>query len=476
MNNRDLRDLLLAAKYEALDSLHAFIRLHWSIVEPREPFVDGWHIQAICEHLEAVSKGQIRNLIISVPPRHMKSTAVNVMWPAWSWLRKPASRWIFGSYAQNLSIRDSIKCRRVIESHLYRQTFNPKWILSDDQNQKTRFSNTMTGYRIATSVGGTGTGEGGDFIVVDDPIKATDAESEVIRQNVIDWWDNEMSTRGNNPATAARVIIMQRLHQNDLAGHCAKQGGYEVLKLPAEFEPTKKSVTCIGWEDPRKEKGELLWPERFTKDFIDKLKVQLGSRGSAAQLQQDPKASEDGLFKRKWWKTYKELPAKGQWKRVVQFWDTASKPGISNDYSICATWIETASGFYLGDLLREKLEYPQLKTAIKMQFAKWNPVAVQIEDKSSGISLIQDLRQETTLPILAYNPGQNDKQVRAAAATPTVEAGNCYLPEVAPWVEDFIREHEQFPDGDHDDQVDTTSQMVEYFNRQRAYQPRVRSL
>lgn len=475
MSRDEFKEYLLAARYECLDSLHKFIQLHWHIVEPKQPFVDGWHIRAICEHLEAVTRGEIRNLIISVPPRHMKSIAVAVMWTPWVWLRDPSSRWIFSAYAGSLSVRDSLKCRRVIESPIYRETFDLNWSLADDQNMKTRFSNSKTGYRIATSVGGTGTGEGGDYIVVDDPMKATEAESEVMRQNVIDWWDNEMSTRGNNPATYRKVIIMQRLHQNDLAGHCIKQGGYEVLRLPAEFD-SKPSITSIGWEDPRREKGELLWPERFTKETLDALKKPLGTRGVASQLQQDPKASEDGLFKRKNWKFYKELPARGQWKRIFCFWDTAQKPGISNDYSVGAVWIETASGYYLADLIRDKLEYPQLKIAIKNLHAKWSSTGVQIEDKASGISLIQDLRQETTLPIIAYDPGQKDKQVRAAAATPTVEAGNCYLPEGAPWVEDFIREHEQFPDGDHDDQVDTTSQMVDTFNKRQTFQPRVRSL
>lgn len=475
MDDKEYLNQLLAARYECLDSLHSFTRLCWHVVEPKQNFVDGWHIHAITEHLEAVTRGEIRNLIISVPPRHMKSIAVSVMWPAWVWLRDPSKRWIFSSYAGSLSIRDSIKCRRVIESQIYRDTFGIQWSLANDQNMKTRFSNTKTGYRIATSVGGTGTGEGGDYIVVDDPMKATDAESELLRQNVIDWWDNEMSTRGNNPETYSKVIIMQRLHQNDLAGHCMKQGGYEVLRLPAEYDE-KPSITSIGWQDPRANKGELLWPDRFTKETLDALKKPLGSRGTASQLQQDPRASEDGLFKRKWWQFYKQLPAKGQWKRVIQFWDTAQKPGISNDFSVGVTWIETAQGFYLADIMRDKYEYPQLKQAIKNFAAKWQAHAVQIEDKASGISLIQDLRQETTLPIIAYNPGQNDKQVRAAAATPTVESGNCFLPEGVSWVEDFIREHESFPDGDHDDQVDTTSQMVEYFNKSQKYQPRVRAL
>jgi predicted phage terminase large subunit-like protein len=471
----DFEEYLLAARYEAADSLHSFTKLFWHILEPKEQFVNNWHLEAMCEHLQAINNGQIKDLIISVPPRHMKSISVCVTWPAWTWLKNPSKRWIFGSYSKGLSVRDSIKCRRLIESQLYKDTFDIKWSLSDDQNQKTRFNNSETGYRIATSVGGTGTGEGGDFIVVDDPMKATDAESEVKRQNVIDWWDNEMSTRGNNPETVAKVIIMQRLHQNDLAGHCIKQGGYEVLRLPAEYDG-KKHFTSIGWSDPRNETGELLWPDRFSKPVIDGLKKKLGSRGTASQLQQDPKAAEDGLFKRKWWKFYKDLPLKGQIEKTVQFWDTAQKPGISNDYSVCATWAKTHNGYYLVDVFRDKLEYPQLKQAIKIQAAKYSPTAIQIEDKSSGTSLIQDLRQETSLPIIAYDPGRSDKQMRASAATPAVESGNCFLPEGANWVQDFIVEHEQFPDCDHDDQVDTTSQMVENFNRSVAFVPRVRSL
>lgn len=482
MEHNNYLDLQLAAKYEAMDSLHSFTKLMWHVVEPKVPFVDNWHIGAISEHLQAVSYGQIKELIISVPPRHMKSISTCVMWPAWEWLRVPSKRWIFSSYAQSLSTRDSIKCRRVLESPVYRATFKPEWTLSDDQNQKTRFNNTATGYRIATSVGGSGTGEGGDFVVVDDPLKAMQAESETYRQKVIDWWDNEMSSRGNDPKTAAKVIIMQRLHQNDLAGHCAKQGGYEILRLPAEYDE-KKTITSIGWEDPRNTKGELLWPERFDKETLETLKKKLGSRGTASQLQQDPKAAEDGLFKRRWWKYYKELPPKNQWRKIVQFWDTAQKPGISNDYSVCATWIETISGhLYLADLMRDKLDYPSLKASVKNNAAKWNPHAVQIEDKASGISLIQDLRLDNTkpnelkIPIVAYDPGQVDKQVRASASTPTVEGGNCYLPEAAPWVEDYVKEHEQFPDSEYDDQVDTTSQMHDHFNGKPQSQPRVRRL
>lgn len=464
-----------AAKFIATDDLRVYTRLMWPVIEPKEKFVWGWHIDAIAEHLMAVSRGEIRNLIISVPPRHMKSIEVGVMWPSWDWLKNPAKRWIYGAYAKSLSVRDSIKCRNVIQSWLYQETFKPTWQLSDDQNQKLRFNNTATGYRIATSVDGTGTGEGGDVIVVDDPMKATDAESETMRENVINWWDQEMSTRGNNPETAARVIIMQRLHSKDLAGHCAQQGGYDILRLPAEYDD-KKTITSIGWEDPRRTKGELLWPQRFTKEALEPLKKKLGSRGTAAQLQQDPKASEDGLFKRKWWKFYKQPPARGQFLRVFQFWDSAQKPGISNDNSVCATWGQTTSGFYLLDLWKGKVEYPQLIITAKLLFNKWTPNAIVVEDKGSGISLIQDLRQNTTIPVLAYDPGQRDKQVRAAAATPAVESGNCFLPEDHPEIEDFIREHEQFPDGDHDDQVDTTSQMVEYFSRQTIAQPRVRRL
>src|SRR5271168_477551 len=251
----------------AARSLREFVRQAWHVVEPATPFVPGWHIDAITDHLEAVTRGDIRNLLIYVPPRHMKSLLVSVLWPAWEWIAHPERRWLYSSYAATLSIRDSVKCRTLIESPWYQRFWGDRYTLASDQNTKTRFDNNRSGYRIATSVGGTATGEGGDRIVCDDPHNVQDAESDSVRKATLDWFDVVMSTRVNDPRTAAMVVVMQRCHQRDLSGHLLEQGGYEHLCLPAEYEGPGR-VTSIGFSDPRKEVGELLWPEQFGPEEI----------------------------------------------------------------------------------------------------------------------------------------------------------------------------------------------------------------
>jgi hypothetical protein len=212
------------------------MRQAWVIVEPSTPFVPGWHIDCIVEHLEAVTRGQIRNLIINVPPRHMKSLLVSVFWPAWEWIRWPERRWLYASYSAQLSIRDSVKCRRLIESPWYRSRWADRFALTSDQNTKGRFDNDRSGYRIATSVGGSATGEGGDRIVCDDPNNVNEVESDSVRKATNDWFDVVMSTRVNDPKTTAKVVVMQRCHEQDLSGHLLEQGGWEHLCLPAEYE------------------------------------------------------------------------------------------------------------------------------------------------------------------------------------------------------------------------------------------------
>ena len=240
-------------------SLREFVRQAWAVVEPATEYVPGWHLDGIVDHLEAVTRGQIRNLLINMPPRHMKSLAVAVFWPCWEWIDHPERRWLFASYAAALSIRDSLKCRRLIESSWYQANWGERFRLTSDQNTKGRFENDKSGYRLATSVAGAATGEGGDRIVVDDPHNVNEAESDTVRHSVLDWWDLVMTTRLNDPKTGARVIVMQRVHDDDLSGHVLAQGGYEHLCLPAEYEEGHSIITSIGWSDPRTVAGELLW-------------------------------------------------------------------------------------------------------------------------------------------------------------------------------------------------------------------------
>ena len=376
--------------------LREFVRQAWPIIEPSTPFVPGFHIEAIVEHLEAVSLGQIRNLIINVPPRHMKSLLVSVLWPAWEWIRWPERRWLYSSYGAQLSIRDSIKCRRLIESPWYQARWLDRFALTSDQNTKSRFDNNRSGYRIATSVGGAATGEGGDRNVCDDPHNVSEVESDAVRKATLDWFDVVMSTRVNDPRTAAKVVVMQRCHQRDLSGHLLAQGGWEHLCLPAEYEgPTR--VTSIGWSDPRAEVNELLWPERFGPEEIANLKVSLGSYAAAGQLQQRPSPAGGGIFKRHWFRYFQPRGANlppvivrmpdGSTTEIaaievppgaveqIQSWDCSFKDLDTSDYVVGQVWARKGAYFLLGDQVRGRMDCPGTVKAVRELTAKWPATA-----------------------------------------------------------------------------------------------------
>lgn len=483
LTERQRRDIKTQAEYElelsrrlCLRSLSHFTQTFWHIIEPGTPYIHGWHIDEICRHLEQVAEFKIQKIIFNMPPRHMKSILTAVMFPAWIWIEHPERSFIYGSHAQALATRDSIKTRTIINSDLYQSMFKPKWSLQDDYNQKMAFQNSEMGTRLSIGVNGKITGYGGDYLFIDDPVSALDANSQAVIEESIRWHDTVFSTRVNNPKAYAKVITMQRLTENDLTGHVLKkQDRYERLILPARFVPDNElqSKTSLGFKDPRTTKGELLWPERFDEVALQDLELDLGV-DAEAQLQQDPKPSKGGLFPRDNWQYYDASPS--PILETVQFWDCAQKPGISNDYSVCATWARTHNGYYLLDLWREKTDAPLLEAMALAKYNEFKPNDIVIEDKSAGSSLIQYLLRETTLPITPYNPGRNDKTVRATAATPTVRAGRCYLKRHAPWIKDFVNEHERFPKVSHDDQVDTTSMMVEHFSRRASVAPRIRSL
>ena len=293
-----------AAHDVAERDLRQFVRLAWHVVEPAVEFIPGWHLDAVCEHLQAVTRGQIRNLLINIPPRHMKSLTVGVFWPAWEWVAAPNRRWLFSSYALSLSERDSVKCRRLIESPWYQRHWGDRFSLCGDQNTKLRYENTRGGHRIAVSVGGAATGEGGDRVVVDDPHNVSQRESNAVREEALAWWDQTMSTRLNDPKTGAKVIVMQRVHEKDLSGHVLEQGGYVHLCLPAEFEPARRCTTPIGWRDPRQAEGELLWPARIGAKEIADFKTRLGPDGYAGQFQQRPSPAGGGRFRAEWFRYF----------------------------------------------------------------------------------------------------------------------------------------------------------------------------
>lgn len=476
-------------------SLREFVRQAWHVVEPANVYVPGWHLDAITEHLEAVTRGQIRNLLINLPPRHMKSLAVAVFWPCWEWIDHPERRWLFASYAATLSIRDSLKCRRLIESAWYQSNWGDRFRLTSDQNTKGRFENDKSGYRLATSVSGSATGEGGDRIVVDDPHNVNEGESDTVRHSVLDWWDMVMSTRLNDPKTGVRVVIMQRVHGDDLSGHVLAQGGYDHLCLPAEYEEGHSIITSIGWSDPRIVEGELLWPERFGQAEIEALKQSMGSYAVAGQLQQRPAPAEGGIFKRHWWRYWKprgislpavavrypsgeiqhvqavDLPA--QFEALGQTWDMAFKDLASSDFVVGQVWGKKSADRYLLDQTKERLDFPGTLRAVRSLTERWPAAALKlVEDKANGSAVIATLKHEIS-GLVPVNP-EGGKEARASAISPQVESGNVFLPHPAlkHWVPGFIEECAAFPNAKNDDQVDGMTQILLRWQMGRGSHPK----
>jgi predicted phage terminase large subunit-like protein len=465
--------------------LRAFVREMWPVIE-RRPFVDNWHIGAVCEQLEAVSAGEIRRLIINQPPRSTKSTITAVMWPAWEWLTSPELQWLFASYSDALATKHSLVCRRLIQSEGLRSAadgipwarrvgyrgmlglLGQEWDLAVDEVLKTRFSNTETGYRIATSTGGTATGEGGDRLVIDDPLKASDARSDAIRKGANEWFDETWSTRLNDPVRAAHVVIMQRLHEQDLTGHLLGRGEWEHLCLPAEYEPKHPFV----WpDDPRTVEGESLDPVRLPPQRLEELKRDLGSYGFAGQLQQRPSPEEGGMFKRDWWQRWTVASLPPRWERVIASWDLAFKDSGASSYVVGQVWGINGADRYLLGQVRARLEFTKTCDAI-VALAAWRPDARAklVEDKANGPAVMSALKRRVS-GLIPVEP-DGSKEARAAAVSPLVESGNVFLPaaDVIPCpagyeptrVADFIEELANFPASSRNDQVDATSQALNW--------------
>jgi predicted phage terminase large subunit-like protein len=469
-------------------SLAEFIRQAWPVVEPGSHYVPGWHLAAICEHLEAVTRGEIRRLLINVPPRSGKSLTVSVFWPGWVWATRPETRWLYASYAQSLSTRDSVRCRRLIESPWYRERWGDVFELTSDQNVKVRFENDRSGVRIATSVGGSATGEGGDVIVCDDAHKIEEAYSDTIREGVLDWWDHTMSTRLNDPRSGAMVHIGQRVHQRDLAGHVLSQGGWDHLCLPAEFEPTHPFV----WpDDPRREPGELLCPERVGVQEIETLKNSLGTYAAAGQLQQRPAPAGGGIFERRWWRYYDPKEPLPEPEQVLQSWDLAFSGTSTSDYVVGQVWGQHGADKYLLRQVRERMEFTATIAAVR-EMTAWvdehyhcqRGHAILVERAANGAALLDVLGSE--IPGLIPVVPRGDKLARARAITPQVEAGNIHLPgassaegdrydrdDTPAWVQSLIEEAAAFPSGAFDDGIDA---MVQAISRLSESLPRIRVL
>jgi predicted phage terminase large subunit-like protein len=445
------------------------------------------------EALEAVSSGEIHRLIINVPPRHMKSLTVSVFWPAWDWIKNYWRRWLFSSYAQVLSTRDSLKCRRVIESPLYRELLTelniekpgePLWKLTTDQNTKTRFDNTEGGYRLATAVGGSLTGEGGDIAVVDDPHNVIEAESEAVRESTLMWWDESMSTRLNDPKAGAYVIIMQRVHQRDLVGHIKDkiekktEEPWEELVMPARYEGNRIVSTRLSIQDWRTEIDEPLWPERYPEAELKRLGDSMGRYAAAGQLQQRPAPREGGLIQSRWFNLIspEQLPVLDG---KARFWDMAATvKAASNDPDWTAGPKCGFKGgrFYIVHIKRLRETPGQIENEIKKwarldaanderevelygDDAPWTRVYMEQEPGASGKAVIDHYRRNV-IPGFSFRgfPSTGSKESYVDALAAAAEAGNVYA-VIGNWNESFFEEVDVFPNGAHDDMIDAVAKL-----------------
>jgi len=450
---------------------HSFVRKCFHTLNPATPYLDNWHIELIGEYLEACRRREIRRLIINMPPRALKSICVSAAWPAFLLGHAPAERIMTASYASGLSIKHALDCRRIMQSGWYREVF-PNCQLAADQNEKHKFATTRFGHRIATSIGGTATGEGGNFLILDDPQNPAQVMSDVQRQHAVDWFEHTFATRLDDKRNGVMVLVMQRLHEGDLSGYLLDKGGWEHLCLPA-IAPQNTRYD-FGRVRKHRERGELLHAARESAALLQQTQRELGSYGFAAQYQQNPLPTEGGMVRRQWFRRFRQTPQ--AWERVVQSWDTAVKAGKAHDASVCVTVAQSEGCHYVLDVSSIRVEYPELRRRVVTHAREWQADVVLIEDKASGQSLLQDLRKEPDMPPLVAILPRKDKVTRFAAVSAMIEAGQVALPVDAVWLAEFERELLAFPQGKHDDQVDAFSQYLGWVRNGRKAQHRIRRL
>ncbi|NNL18620.1 MAG: phage terminase large subunit [Boseongicola sp.] len=457
----DPRDVLRALVRSDLSS---FIQRAFATVDPGNAYQHNWHIHAVAHELERIANGEITRLVITMPPRSLKSIAASVAFPAWLLGQDPSMRILAVSYAEALADKLALDCLKVIESPWYRQAF-PLVRIAKGKAARADFEITRGGGRFSTSIGGALTGRGGDIIIIDDPHKPEDAASDVKRQSVIDWYRSTLLSRLNDPQSGPIVLIQQRVHEADLAGVLLEQDGWVHLDLPAiAEEPVEIDLGRRGIVS--RQEGDLLHPDRLPQDLLDRRRHELGSYVFAAQYQQRPAPLGGGLVKLDWFKKFIELPAQAPGDRVIQSWDTASKADQANDYSVCTTWLVRDRNAWLINIFRAKLEYPHLRRRIDELAQQWGADLVLIEEAGSGVQLIQDLKANSALNTRGIIP-KDDKATRMLSVSGLIEGGRIAIPSEAPWLAEFQREIALFPNGKHDDQVDSLSQFLKWLAEPR---------
>jgi predicted phage terminase large subunit-like protein len=456
---------LSPSEYRAIvrSDLHTFLVFAFSVLNPETEFFDSWHIELINQVLTDCVRRKTKRLIINLPPRSLKSLCASVAFPAWLLGHNPSAQVLCASYSQALADKHALDTRTLMMSPGYKAMF-PGTQLSSTKFATNDFKTSQNGFRLATSVGGTLTGRGADFIIIDDPLKPDEAFSDTQRQSVNDWYDHSLISRLNDKRNGCTILIMQRLHEDDLVGHLLDSGGWDLLRFPAIAEEEERFE--IRRPDGRirtitRHPGEALHPEREPLSTLYELKKNMGEYNFAGQYQQSPAPLGGGILKREWIKEYSDYD-RPEFESIIQSWDTGNKPEELNDPSACTTWGVKDHSLYLLDVICKHLGYPELKRFVVSHARLFGAKTIIIEDKASGTQLIQDLRNDGMSGLKKYCP-KFDKKMRFVAATGYFEDGFVYLPKKAHWLDAYTHELLTFPNGKHDDQVDSTSQAIDWF-------------
>ena len=485
-------------------SLAYYVKQAWAIIEPGQPYVHGWHIDYICAHLEAITNGHVlddgtpyNRLLVNVPPGTMKSLLIGVFWPSWEWGPKdmPHMRYVCASHSQDLAVRDGLRMRRLVQSEWYQKNWGDRVQLTGDQNQKTKFENTATGFRQAAASGSI-TGSRGDRVIIDDPLSVDDAASDAVRDATNTWFLEAVPTRLNNPKTSAIVVIMQRLHEEDVSGIILEKDlGYDHIMLPMRYDPARAMPTALGYEDPRELDGELLFPQRFPVEVVDRDEKAMGPYATAGQFQQTPEPRGGGIIKREWWQLW-DHDVYPPMDYVIASLDTAYTEKTENDMSALTVW-----GIFSSDTIAqptrrvarngtlydeainvgrsyaeqhpklvminawaERLPLHELVTKVATTCQRMRVDLLLIEGKASGISVAQELRRlygGEDFGVQLINPGAQDKMARLYSVQHLFAEGMIYAPDRA-WSDKVITQCAQFPRAKHDDLVDTVSQALRH--------------
>lgn len=439
-----------------------FMEEAWKVLQPGRLLVWSWHYNYIAEYIKLIFAGDIRRAIFNVPPRTLKSIQITIMAAAWKWVTDPGHNFFFGSYNKDLSTEHSVARRSLMESQWYRGLWGHRWQFASDQNVKNQYKNTANGQMIATSVGASAMGKGGDTLVLDDSMSPDQVMSEAERAATFDWHDQTWSSRLNDPAHGAMLLVEQRTSSDDLTSYLLRTypNEYTHVVIPLEQEEPQDYIFPISKKVVHRPKGDILQPERFTPEVVASKKRK--NRVFMAQSQQKPLPVGGVIWDRKWWRFYRNAPAR--FDQVIQSWDMSFKETSDSSYVVGLVIGRIGADKYVLDSVWKQMNFPASQQAVKTLSAKWPQCTRKlIEDKANGPAILSSLKNQVP-GLIAVEP-QGSKPARGEAASADAESGNIYLPENAEWVHDAIDECERFPK-EPNDWPDALAQAINWFRMQ----------